>query len=358
MSIIVITGISGYLGRYLLPHLEQDNDYDLIVAIDCVSPPMELSDKTQFMKIDIDNSMIVELIANQQVDTVIHLAFAVTPLHNPEKVHEINVIGTTNVLRACELAKVKRLLVLSSTAAYGPDYRNPSLLTERSPLRGKKNFQFANDKVEIEKLCHQYFRKHPKCLVTILRSCTVIGPGVDNFITRYLDRLFVPTLLGYDPLMQFVHIEDLVDACLLVLKSQVSGVYNVVGEGVLPLSSVIKLAGKIPLPIIHFGVYPLAEILWYLRISEIPSALVDYIRYSWIASGEKIAKELGFIPRYSSKDALLSYVESQRVDKLRKKSEKEELQISQKVSELTEEQTRRELDKVKQFIRKTKRVND
>jgi UDP-glucose 4-epimerase len=153
--------------------------------------------------------------------------------------------------------------------------------------------------------------------VTILRTAPIVGPTVNNYITRYLAERFVITLLGFDPLWQFVHEVDAIAAFKLAIDRDFPGTFNIVGEGVLPISTAIKIAGRTSLPIFH----PIAETLiaasWAAQAAYAPASFLSYLRYVSIADGEKAARVMGFRPAYTTREALLDYVSAQRLRDVR-----------------------------------------
>ena len=101
--------------------------------------------------------------------------------------------------------------------------------------------------------------EHPDTVVTTLRTAATLGPTIRNFATRFFARPVAPTLMGYDPLMQFVHERDVVDAFALAVDDDFPGEFNIVGDGVLPYSTILAMMGKVPLPMPHFVAYPLSQ---------------------------------------------------------------------------------------------------
>jgi UDP-glucose 4-epimerase len=136
---------------------------------------------------------------------------------------------------------------------------------------------------------------------------------VRTTFTHYLARRVVPTMMGFDPLVQFVHEVDAIAALHLALLRDAPGVFNIVGEGVLPLSTVIKLAGRVAFPVPH----PLAESVtavgWAAQLADAPPSFLKYLRFLCVADGKKARDELGFAAAYTSREALLDFVSAQRL---------------------------------------------
>jgi len=149
--------------------------------------------------------------------------------------------------------------------------------------------------------------------VTILRTAPLLGPTVRNYVSRYLARPLVPTMMGYDPLWQFLHEADAISAFKLAIFRDVPGTFNVVGEGVLPLSTVIKLAGRVPLPIPHPLAPPIVGALWLAQLAEAPPSFLEYLRYVCLGDGEKASAEMGFRPAYTTREALADFSSAQRL---------------------------------------------
>ncbi|MGO8995779.1 MAG: hypothetical protein ACLQVI_20910, partial [Polyangiaceae bacterium] len=147
----------------------------------------------------------------------------------------------------------------------------------------------------------------------VLRTAPILGPTVQNYLTRYLARRLVPTMMGFDPLWQFVHEIDAIAAFKLAIDRDVPGAFNIVADGVLPLSTVIKLAGRIAVPIPH----PLAETataaLWMAQLADAPASFLKYLRFLCVADGKKAWDTMGFRPAYTTREALLDFTSAQRL---------------------------------------------
>jgi UDP-glucose 4-epimerase len=164
------------------------------------------------------------------------------------------------------------------------------------------------DKVEAEEHAASFAKRYPDMAVRVLRFAPLLGPNVRTFYSRIFDRRLVPTLLGYDPLLQLLHPEDALEALSRATFANVRGAFNIVPRGVVPLASSIHLSGKVPAPIPHLVAYPAVDALYAAGLVEAPSGFIDYVRYPCVADGEKAKRELDFEAKYSSRDALDSYI--------------------------------------------------
>jgi UDP-glucose 4-epimerase len=290
--------------------------FDQVVAIDTAAPKEKLS-KTRFFRVDLTedsaDAKLAEIFARENVSTVVHLAVRHNPHRNASAAHELHSVGTMYMLNACAAQQVKKIIVHSSTFCYGAFPNNPNFLAEDRPLRGGSHASFIRDRIDIENQMQAYQRQYPACVVTLLRPCATVGPNVDNFATRYLSRKICLTPLGFDPLMQLVHEDDVLQGFQLALEKDARGAFNIVGDGVLPLMTLLRLAGRISLPVASLLLYPTVQALWHTNVGIVPPGTVDFIRYLWVADGDKARRELGFKPRHTTREAVLAFVSAERL---------------------------------------------
>jgi len=315
---LAITGASGFLGLSLLRRLLESYPDRTIVVPDVQKPAVD-DKRLKYYRVDLTeptaDATLAGILKKERVETIVHAAFLTNPVHDHTFAHELEVIGTMHVLHAVTEARVRKIVVAGTTMSYGAHPSNPNFLTEEHPLRAKTSDRWLRDRVEVEHEVKKFSGRHPETIVTVLRPCWLMGPTVNNFVTRFFSRAVVPTLLGYDPLLQFVHEDDALDALHAAVAQDFPGIYNIVGSGVLPLSTLLKLAGKAHLPFLHPVAYPLAETLWLAQSTEAPAVFLDYLRYLWVADGDKARIEMGFEPKYSTKEAWMSFIGSRRLRK-------------------------------------------
>jgi UDP-glucose 4-epimerase len=316
---VAITGATSFLGRNLVGLLEGDERVGRIVAID-LSSPVTAGDKTRAYEVDLTSPAAEEhaseIFSAERVDSVVHLAFLGSPTHARGWAHELESVGTMRLLNAARLASVRKLVMWSQTLLYGAHPTNPNFLSERHPLRAPLEEAFFADKVEAEAEANRFARRTGN-VVTILRTAPVIGPTVKNYLSNYLSRRLVPTMMGFDPLWQLLHEADAVAAFRLAIFRDVPGTFNIVGDGVLPLTTIIKLAGRTAVPIPHLLFPAMGGALWLAQLSEAPPAFLDYLRYVCVADGERARAEMGFAPAYTTREALIDYAGAQRLRDVR-----------------------------------------
>jgi UDP-glucose 4-epimerase len=309
--VVAVTGACNFLGKKLLATLEQDRRYARVLALDVRKPEIPL-DKTEFHKLDLTvptaDADVARLLSDEQVDTVVHAAFLSYPTHASEWAHELEDIGTMHVLNACARVGVHRLIMSSTTMVYGASPTNPNFLTEDAELKGHHDSRFVNDKVRAEKQLARFASENPDTHVCVLRFAPVLGPTVTNWFTRFFSRPVAPVLMGYDPLLQFVHEDDATVAFKLAVDQTPEGPLNIVGKGVLPYTTVLALMGKLPLPMPHFFARGLSRALWVTQVFDAPPSFLDFLRFLCVADGARAGDVLGFEPRYGIKKTILDFL--------------------------------------------------
>ena len=323
-SVIAITGALSLLGRNLVGLLEEDDRVRRIVSVDVVAPKTA-GHKTRTYDVDLTQptaeDRVTEILGAEGVDTVVHLAFLSSPAHATAWAHELESVGTMHVLNASRRTHVRKIVMRSHTLLYGAYPTNPNYLTEKHPLRARRGEPFFADKIEAESDALRYTDREKDRVVTVLRTAPVLGPTVRGYLTRYLSQRIVPTILGFDPLWQFLHEADAVAAFKLAIDRDAPGIFNIVGDGVLPLSTIVKLAGRVALPVPRSIANAVVGALWLTQVAEAPAALLDYLQYLCVADGDRAKREMGFAPAYTTREALLDFASAQHLRDARLLSE-------------------------------------
>ena len=308
----LITGGSGYIGGRLVDYLSRRDDTDKVVIADIRSPG-PFKPKTAFKQMDVrDRAGVRSVIEDAKPDALVHLAFILNPIHDEALMYDIDVNGTHNVLEAASAAGVQHVLVASSTTAYGAFPDNPVPLTEEDPVRGAPDYAYAQHKTEVDRLCQLWALQHPDRKMTIVRPCIVFGPSVDNYIVRFWTKQpFQADLGNLDNPIQFVHEDDVVEALTGLLEGGHDGIFNLAGDGLMTQGECAELVG---LPIRRMPLRPFkafARTMWRLRASEAPPGQLEFARWPWVASNEKLKRTLGWEPRHSSRETFEITMRSQ-----------------------------------------------
>jgi UDP-glucose 4-epimerase len=252
---------------------------------------------------------LVDVFEEEGVDTVVHAAFFTDPRRDAAYSHELESIGTLHLAAAAAAAGVSHLVLRSFTAVYGARGVNPNFLTEEHPPERRSRLAWVRDKVEAEEHAFSFSKRYPSLGVSVLRFATLFGAGVHTFYTRIFSKRVIPVLLGYDPLVQLMHPDDALDAVAATLAKGPSGVLNVVPRDTLTLRTLLHLSDKLTVSVPHVVAYPSAELWWGMGLGEAPAGFIDYARFLFVADGAKARRELGFEPRFTSREALTAFLE-------------------------------------------------
>jgi UDP-glucose 4-epimerase len=312
---ILVTGISSYWGGRLAQALEGFESVEAIIGVDEREPKREL-ERTEFVKVGNQHSLLQRIVRAAEIDTVIDTRLLVNSVTaSARSTHENNVIGTMNILAACEgeSSPVRRFVFKSSSHWYGCEQDDPAFFTESMRRKHPPRTGLERDISEAESAVADFARRHPAVDVTVLRCTNVLGPDVDTAFTRLLGLPAVPMVLGFDPRIQFVHEDDVVHALEHAALHEIPGVYNVAADGVLALSESISLAGKLALPVIPpYGAGLLAGPLRRLGV-RVPDEMWNLLRFGR-GLDNRSYKAAGFEYGYTTRETVLRLAEHLRLN--------------------------------------------
>jgi UDP-glucose 4-epimerase len=299
---VLVTGVSRDLGRAFARSLADSPGIARVVGVD-VTPPRGDLGAASFVRADIRNPVMAKVIAKEDVDTVVHMSVIATPGSAGARgtMKELNVIGTMQLLAACQASeRVRQVVVKSSTTAYGASSRDPAMFTEDMEPRRAPSSGYAKDVADVEGYVRGFARRRPDVAVTILRCANVIGPQVVSPLTSYLRLPVIPTVLGFDPRLQFLHQRDLVRALTHAVDHPVPGTFNIAGDGVLMLSQALRRLQRpsVPMPSVAFG--GVSSILRSTRMAEMSPELLAFMTYGRGVDTHRMKTELGFVPEYTT----------------------------------------------------------
>ena len=313
----LVTGGSGYIGSRFVETLAERRDSGTILIADLV-PPRLRPPKTGFRTLNVrDAEAVSELVASERPDMLVHMAFLVDPSGEEPEMYEVNVNGTFNVLAAASKAGVERVMVLTATMAYGAWPDNPIPIPEGQPVHGHAHYPYARHTTEADRIAQLWATLHPQRRMTIVRPCTVYGPGADNHLVRMWEQQqFFPDLGTLDQPTQFLHIDDAVPALVGLAEGDHAGVFNLVPDGEVSWRECAELAGLEVRAMREESFVELAGGLWRMGQGEtaMPPTFIDFIKYPWLAGNDKLKAALpDWAPRYSSRIAFEQMVQMRRV---------------------------------------------
>jgi len=305
--------VGSFVGGALARRLERDPEFEAVVGLDTRRPKLEL-ERTELIEADIRNAVIARLIPQAEVDTVVHnqIVRRAGPGMSPTAMHDINVIGTLQLLAACEKSDTIRTIVIRGSAGvYGSEPHAPQFFTEEMTRLFPLRTRFQRDVAEIENYFETYSRRHPGVVCTMLRYQPGIGPSLDTQITRYLSLPVVPTYLGFDPRLQFVHEHDALEALVAAVRNPVRGAVNVACPGTIGLTRMVRLAGRASLPIVPSFFDGATGIGKRLGLLDFSDDFTRLLRHGRATDTTRLVEEVGYQPRYTTAEAVEDYLRTQ-----------------------------------------------
>jgi UDP-glucose 4-epimerase len=314
---ILVTGLSTYWGGRVAQELEADDDVEAIIGIDRTPPKVEL-ERTEFVQVSDHHTLIRRIVEGAELDTIVDTRLVTDSITTTSrKAHENNVIGTMNILAACAGSEstVRKVVFRSSAHYYGSEQDDPAFFTEEMRRPHPPRTPIERDIVEAEGAVRDFAAKHPDTTVTVLRFANGLGPDIRTAHSQYLDLPIVPTILGFDPRLQYVHEDDIGGALAHAVRNDMPGIYNVAADGVLALSEVIALLGKQMAPILPPWGTGLA-LPWLKRLGvRIPPEMANELRFGR-GLDNRALKATGYRLRYTTRETIEKLREHQRLHPL------------------------------------------
>lgn len=308
--VVMVTGVSRYLGGRFTRLLQGDPGVDRVIGVDVV-PPHEPLGRAEFVRADIRNPIIAKVIAQASVDTVVHMGVIATPagVGGRSSMKEINVIGTMQLLAACQkAASVRKLVVKSSATVYGSSPKDPAMFSEEMEPRSLPRSGFAKDSVEVEGYVRGFARRRPDVDVTMLRLANVVGPGIETALTAYFTLPAVPTPLGFDGRLQFVHEEDAIEVIRRTAVADHPGTFNVAGAGVLLLSQAVRRTGRPALPVPAPFAANVGQVIRRTGLADLSAEQMSFLAHGRVLDCSRLGDTVGFVPRFSTEAAFDDFV--------------------------------------------------
>ncbi|MFP4476908.1 MAG: SDR family oxidoreductase [Desulfatibacillaceae bacterium] len=300
---ILVTGAGGALARQVISRLKL---YYRVVAIDFRRAANLGLDVPSF-RMDFNKRRFEDLFRRYDFYGVIHLGRIGADISSRFFRYSANVLGTQRLFELSIRYGVRQMLVLSTYFVYGASPYNPALLDEDTPLKAANLSHDLVDSVELENTANIYLYKHPDLHVTILRPCNIVGPGIGNNMGQLFSSRYAPVLVGFSPMMQFIHVEDMAGAVVDAFRKNRPGIYNVAPDDWIPYQEAVYHAGCARVPIVSLPSMVPQVISRILGWRSMPSYLVEFFKYPVIIDGTKFRETFGFDPAHGLEDIFAYY---------------------------------------------------
>jgi UDP-glucose 4-epimerase len=316
-KVVLVTGVARRLGGRFVRRIQRDPQVDRVIAVDAVPPEHHIGG-ADFVQADIRQPTIARLLAEYSVDTVVHMDVTGTALGSGSRttVKETNVIGTMQLLGACQKSPtVKRLVVKSSTNVYGSAPRDPAVFTETTSPKSLPSGGFAKDTVEVEGYVRGFARRRPDVAVCVLRFANILGPSADSPLASYFSLPVLPTVFGYDPRLQFVHESDVIEVLRLAAHDPRrgtlnSGTFNIAGDGVLLLSQCARRLGRPTVPLLLPALSWVGTAVRTLGVTDFSPEQLRLLTHGRVVATVQMRETLGYQPKYTTAEAFADFARS------------------------------------------------
>ncbi len=312
---VLITGIASQLAGLLARALEQRDEVGAIIGVDVREPTHDLR-RTEFVRADVRNPLVARVLETAGIDTVVHLSTTATPgaAGGRARMKELNVIGAMQLLAACQRATgLRRFVLKSSTAVYGSSHTDPAMWGEDDTPRSAPRHGFSKDTSEIEGYARAFGRRRRDVDLTILRFANLVGGRIDSAFHSLFTLPAAPTVLGYDPRLQFCHEEDAVEVLVRTTTGAHPGVFNVAGDGAMYLSQAARLAGRLPVAVPLPFVAGVAGLLRRTGRADVAPDQLRFLQHGRVVDNTRLKQAFPGLPRYTTREAFEDFLRRRRI---------------------------------------------
>jgi len=302
MEKVLITGIAGGQGRLLARRLAENYEVCGVDRVEWEGAPRGI----RVHSVDLRKKKLEDVIRTELPTAIVHMGFVRHFRSDAGTRHDVNVRGTKQLIDHCVNHGVQKLVVLSSSYVYGAFPENPYFMDEDQPLSGSRSYPEIRDLVEVDTLATAFLWRYPHIRTCVLRPVNILGFTVHSMIAEYLRQRTVPTVMGFDPMMQFIHEEDVSEAIALALEHGLQGVFNVVGPGEVPLHTAIRESGGRALPLPEPLMRPVFAQAFRFGLLPYPPGAIDYLKFPITLSGARFVEATRFRPLFGLEEIFQS----------------------------------------------------
>ncbi len=299
MERVLITGISGGQGQLIAQHLLASEKVKYRVYGVDRKPWPGRPREIRMTVADIGTRKFEDIVRKVKPDSIVHLASVRHFRVHPAIRHEVNVVGTKKLIDFAVEHGVRQVIVNSSSYVYGALPDNPYYMDESFPLSVSRTYPDVRDLAEMDMVATAALWRHPEVAIAVIRPVNVLGARVSSTIGRYMRREYVPTVIGFNPMLQFIHEDDLARAFLVTIQKRARGVFNIAGAGAIPLQAAIPHIGGTAVPVPEFILRTMVRTLFQWGLYPFPPGAIDFAKYQCTLDDSRFRETTGFEPRFS-----------------------------------------------------------
>jgi UDP-glucose 4-epimerase len=296
---ILIPGAAGAIARKLVLRL-RDAGHE-VIGLDrrpWADAPVE------FHEVDVRKRAAEDVFRKVRPEVVVHMATVTSLVVPGEERYQINLGGTRAVFEYATEYGTEHCIFVGRHTFYGAGPDSPLFHKEDEPPLELNRFPELADLVAADLYAAAALWRTPQLATSVLRFCYTLGPGNHGTLAGFLRGKRVPTVLGFDPLFQFLHEDDVVRALVLTIEKRPSGVFNVAGPQPLPFSRVIREAGRTTVPLPEFV---LSGMLGRFGFPDLPSGAIGHLKYPVVVDGRAFKHVTGFKHEHDELETVREY---------------------------------------------------
>jgi UDP-glucose 4-epimerase len=300
---VLITGMAGGLAQLVGAELARRGRQ--VVGVDYRPVPGPLRFPVTLYQANYNKTRIEDVFRRHRPGTVLHLGRVGNLKEQPGKRFDLNVVGSRKLLDLCLKYDVSRLLVLSTFHIYGAHPSNHIPIYEDEPLRAGIDFPQIGDAIQLDNQTLLWIHSHPEVKTVLLRPTNVVGPHLRNAMSTFLRQPNLPVMVGFDPMVQFIHEQDMMSAICAAADSEVTGVFNVSGAPPMPWRQALRLTGARLVPV------PAALATAYLRLAglfgpTLPPYLINFFKYPCVISDQAFRSRFAWTHQITEEECIRS----------------------------------------------------
>ena len=302
----LITGITGGLSQLVGQRLHAMGHE--VVGVDYRPVPEDPGFPATLYQANYNKTRIEDIFRRHRPDLVLHLGRVGNLKMRTGKRFDLNVVGSSKVMSLCRKYQARRLLVLSTFHIYGAHPHNHTPIYEDEPLRAGTGFPQLGDAIQLDSQSVMWVYRHPEVQTVLLRPCNVVGLQIRNAMSSFLRQEVKPLMMGFNPMVQFIHQDDLVAAILAAALGDPVGVFNLAGKNSMPWREALQLSGGrlVPMPA---DLAMLALKVLRTFTAALPPYMINFTKYPCIISDQAFRDAFGWEPEVDIVQAIRSTVE-------------------------------------------------
>jgi UDP-glucose 4-epimerase len=285
---VLITGVAGGIAQKLAMELAMKGHQ--VIGID-VRPWREVPSGIEMHRTDLRKRATEDVFRKARPQAVIHMATVSQLVAGSDERSRINLGGTQVVFEHCKNYGVEHCIFVGRHTYYGASGDAALYHTEQEPPQGLGEYPELADLVAADLFAGSALWRNPQLCTSILRIVYTLGPIGQGTLATYLKGRAVPMVMGFDPLFQFLHEDDVIAALMLALEKRPRGIFNVAGPMPLPLSTLAQEAKR---PVLPMPEFLLRMMLGRAGLPMLPAGALNHIKFPVVVDGSAFRKTTGF----------------------------------------------------------------